>query len=58
MLMAVSLVICNSEGFHYNGSPSGCKLVGNSQPHDKEAKKRETVILGGEQKVKDHSLLG
>lgn len=56
--MATSLVIFNREGFNYDGSPSGCKLVGHSQLHDKEATEREPVILGSEQKVKDHSPLG
>lgn len=56
--MAVSLVIFNRKGVNSDGSPSGYKSVGNSQLHDKEATEREPVILGSEQKVKDHSPLG
>nr|XP_023907347.1 uncharacterized protein At4g18490-like [Quercus suber] len=49
------------EGINSDNVPIGSKLIENLQPHDKEVKKSEFVLLGSEKNIKDHhslSLIG
>ena len=55
--MTMSLTIFNREGINSDNVPTGRKLIENSQPHAKEVKKGEFVLLGSEKNVKDHHTL-
>ena len=55
--MTMPLTIFNREGINSDNVPIGSKLIENLQPHDKEVKKGEFVLLGSEKNVKDHHSL-
>ena len=55
--MTMPLTIFNREGLNSDNVPIGSKLIENLQPHAKEVKKSEFVLLGSEENVKDHHTL-
>ena len=55
--MTMPLTIFNREGLNSDNVPIGSKLIENLQPHAKEVKKSEFVLLGSEKNVKDHHTL-
>lgn len=55
--MTMPLTICNREGKNSDNVPIGSRMIENLQPHDKEVKIGEFVLLGSEKNVKDHHTL-
>lgn len=55
--ISTSFVISNREGINSNGLLKDCNANGGSRRHEKEATRREPVMVGSEKSVKDHNNL-